>query len=75
MRLKMIRAILLYSNGLRRIAWVDSEPNGGGGYIVNDYTNDGETVFEFERSVKLTPIYKELDVTMEDFYGYEAKEG
>lgn len=71
----MIRAILRYSNGLKRIQWVDCEPNGGGGYLVNDFCNDGETVLEFEKSIGLTPIYKELDVTMEDFYGYEAKEG
>lgn len=71
----MIRAILNYSNGVTRIQWVESEPNGSGGYFVNDYCNDGETVFEYQRSKGLLPIYKELDVTMEDFYGYEAKEG
>lgn len=67
----MIRAILNYRNGIKMIKWVDSEPNEAGGYFVNQFTNDGEKVFSYDRNIKLTPVYIEIDTTMEDFYGYE----
>lgn len=66
----MLRAILKYKSGLVLIRNVDSEPNGSGGHFVNDYVNDGETVFKYDHFRGVVPIYEEIDVTMEDHYGY-----
>lgn len=71
----MTRAILRYKNGIDSITWVWSEPDGMGDVFLKQHQSDGENVFKLEKKVGSIPVYGQLEVTRDDFYGYEAKEG
>jgi hypothetical protein len=67
----MTRAIFKFESGLEMIKMVWSEQDGSGGHFFKRHVSHDDKVFRHTKTNNQTPIYEELLVSRDDFYGYE----